>query len=78
MTALSKMQSSFHRFGRLCTRGAAVVAIVAGFGVGQVATVVGVSGVFMTASSQPAQAWWRRGWGYRRGWGWRRGWRRGW
>jgi len=65
-------------------RGLAVVAVVGTCAAGslgaQVATAVGVSTLALTTSATPADAWWRRGWGFRRGWGWRRpavwGWRR--
>ena len=65
-----------HGLRRACIRGLAVVAIVASYGVSQGLGIVGITGLAMTASTTPADAGYRRGWG-RRGWG--RGWgRRGW
>jgi hypothetical protein len=74
----SKIIEKTHSLARICIRGLAVVAIVGTYGVGQVLGVMGVSGVVMTASTTPAQAWrggWGGGWG-RGGWG-RGGWGRG-
>jgi hypothetical protein len=62
-------------------RGMAVVAVLATYAAStvttQVATSLGLTALTLTATSTPANAWWRRGygWGWRRGWGYRR-WRR--
>ncbi len=70
----SKSLEVTRKLGSVFVRGLAVVAIIGTYGLGQVASVMGVSGVVMTASTTPAQAW-RGGWG-RGGWG-RGGWGRG-
>jgi hypothetical protein len=63
----------------IVVRALAVVAVLLTYAAGsigsQVAATVGVSTLALTASANPAGAWWRRDWGWR-GWGWRRGWRR--
>jgi hypothetical protein len=76
----SKILEKTRGVSRGLLRALAVIAIIAAYGLGQVA----VTGFMMTASTTSAQAWWRgRGWGWRgrgwrgRGWGYR-GWRRGW
>lgn len=63
-------------------RGMAVVAVLATYAVStistQVATSLGLTALTLTATATPANAWWRRGYGWgwgRRGWGYRR-WRR--
>jgi hypothetical protein len=71
----SKVLQISHLLARGCVRGLAVIAIVMTYGLGPGLAIMGVSGVAMTASTTPASAWWRRGWGFRRGWGYRH-WRR--
>ncbi len=72
----SKILETTHKLAQGCIRGLAVIAIIATYGVGHAVSVIGISGIAMTASTTEAQAW-RGGWGRGRG-GWNRGgWGRG-
>jgi hypothetical protein len=69
----SKILETAHKLSRGCIRGLAVVAIVASYGFGHAVSVIGISGIAMTASTTDAQAWrggrgWGRGWGRGGGW----------
>jgi hypothetical protein len=82
----SKIIEKARSVARSFIRGLAIIAIVATYGLGHAVSVIGISGLAMTASTTPAQAWrggrggwgrggWGRGgWGRGRGWGGGRGW----
>jgi hypothetical protein len=71
MSTREMMQSAY----RGCVRSLAVVAIVLSYGLAQGVSLVGISGLALTASTKQADAQWGWGWG-RGGWG-RGGWGRG-
>ena len=70
-------ENVFKKARSFAIRGVAVVAVLGTYVLGglgaQIATTLGISTLALTTTSTPADAGWRRGWGYRRGW---RRWRR--
>jgi len=54
-----------HALYRACIRGVAILAVVAAYGFSHIG-VVTLSGSFLTASTAPAEAGWRRRWWGRR------------